>query len=354
MESLSKEEKTLMDKYYDVLKAEGLKNGKELSELYYKVKKDGSNPELVKQVDEFLLEVKKLQSAPVVTDAKPSEIVTKSAVDSDIQDVLNAKNKEELTEAGLKLINIDPYSQAVSMGVRSNLLTPGMFEKGKQLFLEEVKDAVEQRRKLEETKPVSPTAPAEKTGSEKAQELIDSVSSIKDLPDLSKADSGPITIDLTELISTGQAKSKDINQMLNKKRAELLQNISTKDLQKGDIVTFVDGRKGFVRSVGNNEVSIKVTGSQQGVVEVVPANDLSKTISNIESGKVVSMEPTPDIEVAPQEITEVKASQDAKSAFTENTAAVKEAAEKAAKAAGTNNQQNLNNLLQNIGCKTGK
>jgi hypothetical protein len=240
------------------------------------------------------------------------------------------------------------------MGVRSNLLTPGMFEKGKQLFLEEVKDAVEQRRKLEETKPVSPTAPAEKTGSEKAQELIDSVSSIKDLPDLNRADSRPITIDLTELISTGQAKSKDINQMLNKKRKELLQNISTKDLQKGDIVTFVDGRKGFVRSVGNNEVSIKVTGSQQGVVEVVPASNLSKTISNIESGKLVSMEPTPDIEVTPQEVTEVKASQDAKSAFTENTAAVKEAAEKAAKAAGTNNQQNLNNLLQNIGCKTGK
>jgi hypothetical protein len=65
------------------------------------------------------------------------------------------------------------------------------------------------------------------------------------------------------------------------------------------------------------------------------------------------MEPTPDIEVTPQDNTEVKASQDTKSAFTENSAAVKEAGDKAAKAAGTDNLQNLNNLIQNIGCKTG-
>ena len=93
------------------------------------------------------------RTEPVIT-AVSTE--AKSAVDSDIQNVLNAKNKEELTEAGLKLINIDPYSQAVSMDVRANLLTPGMFEKGKQLFLEEVKGAIEQRRKLEEAKPAEP------------------------------------------------------------------------------------------------------------------------------------------------------------------------------------------------------
>jgi hypothetical protein len=78
IESLSKEERSLMDKYYDVLNAEGLRNGKELSELYYKVKKDGSNPELVKKVDEFLSEVKKLQAAPVVTDVKPTTQFTQS------------------------------------------------------------------------------------------------------------------------------------------------------------------------------------------------------------------------------------------------------------------------------------
>lgn len=195
--------------------------------------------------------------------------------------------------------------------------------------------------------------PAEKTGTQKAQDLIDSVSSIRDLPDLTRADSGPVTIDLIELISTGQVKSKDVVSTLAKKRTELLQNISPKDLQKGDIVTFVDGRKGFVKSVNPTEVSIKMTGSQQGVTDVVAAKDLPATIANVEPAKLVSMEPTPDIEVTPQEQTEVKASQDTKSAFTENSAAVKQVGDTAAKAAGTDNLQNLNNLIQNIGCKTG-
>lgn len=195
--------------------------------------------------------------------------------------------------------------------------------------------------------------PAEKTGTQKAQDLIDSVSSIRDLPDLTRADSGPVTIDLIELISTGQARSKEVVAMLAKKRTELLQNISTKDLQKGDIVTFVDGRKGFVKSVNPTEVSIKMTGSQQGVTDIVAAKDLPATIANVEPAKLVSMEPTPDIEVTPQEQTEVKASQDTKSAFTENSAAVKQVGDTAAKAAGTDNLQNLNNLIQNIGCKTG-
>jgi hypothetical protein len=376
MESLSKEEKTLMDKYYDVLKAEGLKNGKELSELYYKVKKDGSNPELVKQVDELLLEVKKLQSAPVVTDAKADvekarreEVLAAIPTDEDL--VISPEQFDRFDREGNSAKEGSLSGKDIEFNIEKELerrkkenenLTGRFQLENRRYFrdlipkLEEILAKVKAINAKYDQGLTTEAAPVveEKTGSQKAQELIDSVSSIKDLPDLNRADSRPITIDLTELISTGQAKSKDINQMLNKKRKELLQNISTKDLQKGDIVTFVDGKKGFVRSVGNNEVSIKVTGSQQGVVEVVPASNLSKTISNIESGKLVSMEPTPDIEVTPQEITEVKASQDAKSAFTENTAAVKEAAEKAAKAAGTNNQQNLNNLLQNIGCKTGK
>jgi hypothetical protein len=292
IESLSTEERTLMNKYYDLMKAESLRNGGELSERYYKVKNDGSNPELVKQVEEFLSEAKRLKLTPV-----------------------------------------SPPSTA-------------------PVSVEDKKADIES----EQTTPANTSAeiqtPAEKTGTQKAQELIDSVSSIRDLPDLSKADSKPITIDLIELISTGQAKSKDITAMLAKRRGELLKNISPKDLQKGDIVTFVDGRKGFVKSVNDNEVSVKIAGSSQAAAEIIDAKDLSKKISNIEPGKAVSMEPTPDIEITPQDKKEVEASQDAKSAFTENSSAVKQVGENAAKAAGTDNQQNLNNLLQNLGCKT--
>jgi hypothetical protein len=222
---------------------------------------------------------------------------------------------------------------------------------GKNWFIKALTEAYNNTKETETVQPVASTT--EKTGSQKAQDLIDSVSSIRDLPDLNRADSGPITIDLTELISTGQAKSKDINQMLSKRRVELLQKISPKDLQKGDIVTFVDGRKGFVKSVTNDSVSIKLTNSEDPLL-IVPASNLAATINNIEPGKLISMEATPDIEVNPQDQAEVKASQDAKSSFTENASSVKEVGDKAAKSAGTDNQQNLNNLLQNIGCKTGK
>jgi hypothetical protein len=222
---------------------------------------------------------------------------------------------------------------------------------GKNWFIKALTEAYTGTKETQ-TVETAPTA-AQKTGVQTAQDLIDSVSSIRDLPDLNRADSGPVTIDLIELVSTGQVKSKDIVPMLVKKRAELLKNISPSDLQKGDIVTFVDGRKGFVKSVSPTEVSVKIAGSPSGVAEVISSQALSSSIANVEPGKAISMEPTPDIEVTPQDNTEVKASQDTKSAFTENSAAVKEAGDKAAKAAGTDNLQNLNNLIQNIGCKTG-
>jgi len=217
---------------------------------------------------------------------------------------------------------------------------------------------VEQTQPVERTEPVTEAAPVvvstEKTGTQKAQELVDSITSLKDVPDLSKADSKPVTIDLIELISTGQAKAKDVVAMIAAKRKELLQNISTKDLQKGDMVTFVDGRKGFVKSINKKTVTFKMVGSEKGATELIDQSKLPGLITSLESGKALSMEPTPEIEITPQEETEVKASQDALASFTENSAAVKEAGEKAAKAAGTDNQENLNNLFKNIGCKTGK
>lgn len=266
-------------------------------------------------------------------------------------------NKELAALEGAKPIEIsinDTISQTIAENLYKELLAgkpSSEFSEAEQGFI----NSLSEQRKEELKKEYEKTqTPAEKTGSQKAQELIDSVSSIRDLPDLNRADSGPVTIDLVELISTGQAKAKDVVNMLNQKKKELLQNISPEDIQKGDIVTFVDGRKGFVRSVNSSEISVKTIGASPANVENIAAKDLSTKIINIEPGKVVSMEPTANIEVTPQEQTEVKASQDTKTAFTENSAAVKEAGEKAAKAAGTDNLQNLNNLLQNIGCKTGK
>jgi hypothetical protein len=92
-----------------------------------------------------------------VSEVKPTTDV-KADIENDIQDVLNAKNKEDLIKAAEKLVGINPYdASAVSMGTRAALMTPGSFDKGKSLFLEEIKSAIKQRRKSEETKltPVS-------------------------------------------------------------------------------------------------------------------------------------------------------------------------------------------------------
>ena len=78
----------------------------------------------------------------------------KADIDKDIQNVSNAKNKEELIKAAEKLVGINPYDDgAVSMATRAALMTPGSFDKGKALFLEEVKGVIEQKRKSEGAKP---------------------------------------------------------------------------------------------------------------------------------------------------------------------------------------------------------
>ena len=107
-----------------------------------------SEPVDIKEIEDVRKELAALEGA------KPSNI------DQEIQDVLNAKNKEELIKTSEKLVGINPYDGAVSMGTRAALMTPGSFEKGKSLFLDEVKGAIEQKRKIEGAKPVA-AAPVE-------------------------------------------------------------------------------------------------------------------------------------------------------------------------------------------------
>lgn len=91
----------------------------------------------------YKAELATLEAQPVATEQK-------SNIEQEIQDVLNAQNKEELIKAAETLIGINPYdSGAVSMGTRSALMTPGSFERGKQLFIDEIKGSIEQKRKAE-------------------------------------------------------------------------------------------------------------------------------------------------------------------------------------------------------------
>lgn len=65
-----------------------------------------------------------------------------------IDKVRNARNKDELTQAAKKWLDLDPYDKTqVSLDTRAALLTPGGFERGKQLLLEETKGTEQQRVK---------------------------------------------------------------------------------------------------------------------------------------------------------------------------------------------------------------
>jgi hypothetical protein len=127
---------------------------KGIAEAYHKAKADGSNPELVKAVEQSLKEtppaLRDVESTAKALDAKKADIERRreEELDTPIQNFKKAKTKEDLIRAGQDWIGVNPYDSADSpMGVRSALLTQGGFEKGKELFIEFFKKADEIRTK---------------------------------------------------------------------------------------------------------------------------------------------------------------------------------------------------------------
>lgn len=120
----------------------------QLKDLLNSIKAVNTKGETVYEFDTKKINAK--YDAELAVLEEPTQETSVSEIDQEIQNVLNAKNKEELIKASKKLIDINPYDDgAVSMGVRAALLTPGSFEKGKSLFLEEIKSSIEQKRKSE-------------------------------------------------------------------------------------------------------------------------------------------------------------------------------------------------------------
>jgi hypothetical protein len=63
------------------------------------------------------------------------------------------------------------------------------------------------------------------------------------------------------------------------------------------------------------------------------------------------MENIPEIQITEEDKSEINASKNTLADFKSNAALVKEVGDQAAKMAGTDNAENLNNLLNNLGCK---
>jgi hypothetical protein len=82
------------------------------------------------------------------TDVKTKEELELESIKEAFKRVQNATTKEELTAAALDWINIDPYdSNSTTFDVRGNLLTPGLFEKGKQGFIKQMQYIADARVK---------------------------------------------------------------------------------------------------------------------------------------------------------------------------------------------------------------
>lgn len=211
---------------------------------------------------------------------------------------------------------------------------------------------VEETENVEETTSEVILTAEEKTGVQKAQDVLNSVSSIKDLPNLNSVNGNPFTFKLLDLISSGEITSKQVVEMVEKRKKELAENISLDDINTGDIVTFTDGRKGIIKSKTKTQIKVKPFNSKSKDVEVIPATEISKKISMIESGKVAAVEETVKVEVAPENKPEVEASKDSVDSFTSDAARVKTAITDVMNNTGKDNSNNIQNLIDNLGCKT--
>lgn len=205
---------------------------------------------------------------------------------------------------------------------------------------EEIKSAYEETQR-----------PAEKTGTQKAQDLINSVSSIRDLPNLNSSVANGVTVKIIALMRDNpDIKASDVTAMIDVKRKEFIENLQTSDLKPGDIITFADGKKGMVKKASNEEVSIKLPRVKD--VLVLNQEDLSKRITMVEAGTIAKAKAEPPVEITESDKKEVEASRDAVDGFTSNAAKVQELNKEILANTGKDNSANVNNLIDKLGCKT--
>jgi preprotein translocase subunit YajC len=194
---------------------------------------------------------------------------------------------------------------------------------------------------------------SEQSSIKKVQDMLDAVTSLKELPDPKFSDGKGITMDLMEMIAGLEITADEVKKAVEKRRVELIKNLSINDLQNGDLVTFTDGKKGVIISVGEKNIKVKVFGPKSYKEVIISGDAVSKTFTMVEKGKIASSQEIIEEPIITEEDkVEVEASKDNLDAYRENAANVKKAGQEAAKLAGKDNAANLNNLFNNIGCKT--
>jgi hypothetical protein len=197
----------------------------------------------------------------------------------------------------------------------------------------------------------TPVEPVQDSGTKMVQDLLNSVSSIRDLPNLNSSVANTLTTKIISLMRDNPGiKASDVEAMIDVKRKEFLEKLQTSDLKPGDIVTFADGKKGMVKKASNEEVTIKMPKVKDPLV--LNQEDLSKRITMVEAGTVAKAKKEAPVEITESDKVEVEASKDAVDGFTSNAAKVQELNKDILANTGKDNSANVNNLIDKLGCKT--
>jgi hypothetical protein len=196
-----------------------------------------------------------------------------------------------------------------------------------------------------------------KTAKEIAKEIFDSATSLRGFPNPKLEGKSKVAQDLIALLSDVDAdiSPKDVADMYQVRKKELKENIKLSDFKKGDLVTFTNGKKGFVMKIEKDGVMFKMIDSGPGEYEKISntgSNNLMTTVDMIEEKKAVPVQQTEKIEIDPADKKEVEISKNTLAEFSSDPSKIKAAMEETKAQTSTSNQNNTNNLLNNLGCKT--
>jgi len=250
-----------------------------------------------------------------------------------IESIKDGKSKEDiLTANGAVIANITDINKAYS-------------------------DLLKEYSIEEPAAPPPPAGPKPKTeaelAKEEAQAIIDEIKSLKELPNLKGSDNKESTARILELIGLGNLKSIDVINMIEAKRLDLIKNLTINDLEKGDFITFTDGRQGWITSTTRSgSVQLKIIGTAKGEYEIMDISDIIKNIKMLEEGKKVSPEPVEEVIITPEEQEAAEASRDVMSEFISNVAELQKINEENEKNLTTDNSGNEDDLLNELGCNT--
>jgi hypothetical protein len=141
--------------------------------------------------------------------------------------------------------------------------------------------------------------------------------------------------------------------MIEAKRLDLIKNLTINDLEKGNFITFTDGRQGWISAIEKDDtVKMKIIRSAKGEYQNMTMEDIIKNIKMLEEGKKVSAEPVEEVIITPEDQEAAEASRDVMSEFISNVAELQKINEENEKNVGTDNSGNENDLLNELGCNT--